>query len=246
MSLEGKNAIVTGAARGIGRAVCLELARRGANVYAIDMDLEGTKKTAEEVAALGVKSGAEQVDVSDSAGVEAYVDKLTETVQHIDVLVNNAGITRDMLILRMTDEEWDKVIDINLKGVFNFTRPVAKVMLRQRSGAIVNLASWSGLHGNPGQGNYSASKAGVIALSKTAAKELAARGVRVNVVAPGFITTAMTDVLSDKIKERVLSEVPLKRFGSADDVAKAVCFLADDGSAYITGHVLQVDGGLGM
>jgi len=246
MSLKGKNAIVTGASRGIGRVTAITLARGGANVYIVDVKLDLLEKTAEECRSLGVDAQAACVDVCDSAAVETFVEELADRVGHIDILVNNAGITRDTLILRMSDEQWDMVLNTNLKGVFNFTRAVGKQMLKARSGSIVNISSSSGLRGNAGQANYAAAKAGIIGFSKSVAREFGSRGIRVNAIAPGFIKTEMTDLLPDKVKEKVLSEIPLKRFGQPEDIAAAIAFLAGDDSAFITGAVLQVDGGLAM
>jgi len=246
MSLKDRNAIVTGASRGIGKATAIALARAGANVYVVDIRLELLEKTAEECRAQGVDAQAAAVDVCDSPAVEKFVDELADRVEHIDVLVNNAGITRDTLILRMSDAQWNDVLNTNLKGVFNFTRAVAKHMLRNRSGSIINISSSSGLRGNAGQANYAAAKAGIIGFSKSAAREFGSRGIRVNAVAPGFVMTDMTDVLPDKIKDRVRSEIPLKRFAQPEEIASAIVFLAGDDASYITGVVLQTDGGLAI
>jgi len=241
--LDGKIALVTGGARGIGREICLLFAKNGAKVIAADVLIEG----AEEIAKLaGGGSCAVKLDVSNGKEVEKVVDDIVGKEGRIDVLVNNAGITRDNLLLGMKDEEWDKVIAVNLKGVFFVTRAAIKHMMRQRSGSIINMSSVSGLHGNPGQANYSASKAGVAGLTKTVAKEYAKRGIRVNAIAPGFIKSEMTDVLSDKVKQTVLETIPMKKFGEPIDIAKAALFLACDMSSYITGQVITVDGGMAI
>lgn len=245
-NLNGKIALVTGAARGIGRAIAEELASAGADVAVCDLQEDWLKDTVAAVAAKGRKSLACAVDVKDPAHVNECVNKVVQTFGRIDVMVNNAGITKDGLLVRMSDEDWDAVIDVNLKGTFLFTRSVARPMMKQRSGAIVNIASIIGLIGNAGQCNYSASKAGVIALTKSTAKELAGRNIRVNAVAPGFIESKMTEVLSEDVKKRMLDTIPLQRFGLPADVAKAVVFLAGDESAYITGQVINVSGGMVM
>ncbi len=242
--LEKKTAIVTGAARGIGRAICLELASRGANIIATDMLRDELNETVELVTQKGVGAVAEVADVTQSENIDRLIDIATEKFGSLDVMVNNAGITRDTLIVSMTDEQWDAVINVNLRAVFLGTRAAAKVMLRQRSGSIINMASFSGLSGNAGQANYAASKAGVIGLTKSVAKELAKRGVRCNAVAPGFIKTDMTDVLPQKVKDTVKLVIPMQKFGMPEDVANVVAFLAGPDSAYMTGQVLSVDGGM--
>ncbi len=244
--LTGKNAIVTGSARGIGKAIATRLADEGANVVIVDVNLEAAEETAKELAAKGVKTMAMKVNVVNYDEVEAMVNKTKEAWGSVDILVNNAGITRDNLILKMTPEDFDLVIDINLKGVFNGIKAVYPVMMKQRSGKIINIASIIGLMGNAGQANYAASKAGVIALTKTAAKELAGRGVQVNAVAPGYIKTAMTDQLPDAVKEEMLKLVPMKRMGLPEDVASVVFFLASSDSDYVTGQTITVDGGMVM
>jgi 3-oxoacyl-[acyl-carrier protein] reductase len=245
-SLENKIALVTGAARGIGQAIALQLASDGADLALCDVKTEWLEETAAKVKALGRRAETYAMDVADGAAVTAAVVKIAEDFGQIDVLVNNAGITRDTLLIRMTEEDWDAVLDINLKGSFLVTKAVAKVMMKKRSGAIVNIASVVGIMGNAGQANYTASKAGLIALTKTSAKELGSRNIRVNAVAPGFIRTAMTDELSEQAKDAMLSLVPLKRPGEPEDVAKAVAFLACDNSAYVNGQVLTVCGGMVM
>ena len=243
MTFEGKTAIVTGGARGIGLAIARGLAAGGATVVLVDVLEDALKQAAANL------PGAKQVltykvDVTDEASVEKMIDEVAEKTGRIDILINNAGITRDDLLLRMEVKQWDLVMAVNLKGTFLMTKHVCRHMLRQRAGRIVNLASVSGLVGNPGQANYSASKAGVVGFTKTVARELAGRGICCNAVAPGFIKTDMTDVLPDKAKERALAAIPLGHMGTADDVAAAVCFLASDAASYITGQVLPVDGGM--
>ncbi len=247
MLLDGKVALVTGASRGIGRAIALCLASEGARVA---INFAGNQKAAEEVKSKIEENGGEailvQANVADPAAVEAMLAKVVEAFGTIDILVNNAGITRDGLLLRMKDEDFEAVIDTNLKGVFYCTKAVAKIMMKKRSGRIVNMSSVVGLIGNAGQTNYAASKAGVLGFSKSAAKELAARGVTVNMVAPGFIDTDMTAVLSDKVKEAMVQKIPMRKMGRPEDVANAVLFLVSDCSSYITGQVVNVDGGMVM
>ena len=246
LPLEGKIALVTGAARGIGRAICLELAARGADVVAAGRQLETCEETAAAVRALGRNAVAVALDVSDAASIETGAAAALKAFGRIDILVNNAGITRDTLLLRMTEEDWDAVLDTNLKGAFLLTKAVVRDMLRQRSGSIVNISSIVGLIGQAGQCNYAASKAGLIAFTKSAAREFAPRGIRVNAVAPGFIQTRMTDALPEATREQMLSMIPLKRFGAPEDIAKTVAFLASDDAAYVTGQVLSVNGGMMM
>lgn len=239
-------AIVTGAGRGIGRAIAVELARHG---YHILVDYAGNASAAEETVALcqaeGVDAFAVQADVSDEEAVKGLVKRALERFGRIDVLINNAGITRDNLMLRMSAEDFDLVIEKNLRGAFLMTKYVGKEMLHQRSGRIVNISSVVGVHGNAGQANYAASKAGLIGLTKTTALEYASRGITANAIAPGFIDTDMTKVLPEKVKEAMLQQIPLRQFGSPEDVAKAAAFLASDDARYITGQVLGVDGGMG-
>lgn len=244
--IDNKNAIVTGSARGIGRAIALELAKEGANVVICDVNLEAAIETSKEIEKLGRKSFAVKVDVTNYEEVENLIQKTKEEWGSVDILVNNAGITKDNLILKMTPEDFDLVINVNLKGVFNGIKAVFPVMMKQKSGKIVNIASVIGLMGNVGQANYAASKAGVIALTKTAAKELASRGVCVNAVAPGYIQTPMTDKLPDNVKEEILKLVPMKKMGQPEDVAKVVLFLCSPDSDYITGQTIVVDGGMVM
>jgi 3-oxoacyl-[acyl-carrier protein] reductase len=247
MDLKGKIALVTGGAQGIGRAIAKELAMAGADLALADINLARVEETA---AALAQETGRQvigvKMDVSNITDAEEGVKKTIDKYNRLDILVNNAGVTRDGLIMRMSDADWDLVIAINLKGTFNCIKAVTRGMLKQKSGRIVNIASVAGLMGNAGQANYSASKAGVIGLTKTTAKELASRGITVNAVAPGFIKTAMTDALSDEAKQNLQRLIPLGRLGEAEDVAKAVLFLASDEAAYITGQVLTVDGGMVM
>ena len=247
MLLDGKTALVTGASRGIGRAIALCLAAEGARVA---INYAGNVKAAEEVKASVEAAGGTailcQADIADSAAVEAMIADVVKEFGAIDILVNNAGITRDTLLMRMKDEDFAKVLDTNLKGVFYCTKAVSKLMMKKRSGRIVNMASVVGLVGNAGQTNYAAAKAGVIGFSKSAAKELASRGITVNVVAPGFIGTDMTAGLPESVKEKMLTDIPLSRMGEPEDVANAVLFLASDQASYITGQVVNVDGGMVM
>lgn len=245
--LNGKVAVVTGASRGIGRAVAKKLASLGVEVV---INYNGSKERAEEVLreieAEGGKASIYQCNVSDFAACEAFLKDVISDHGSLDILVNNAGITRDDLLMKMTEEEYDAVLDTNLKGTFNCIRFAARQMLKQRSGRIINMASVSGVLGNAGQANYSASKAGIIGLTKSAARELASRGITVNAVAPGFVNTEMTEVLSEKVKEGAVSQIPLGKFGEPEDIAEAVAFLASEGARYITGQVLNVDGGMAM
>ena len=247
MLLDGKTALVTGASRGIGRAIALRLAAEGARVA---INYAGNVKAAEEVKASVEAAGGTAIlcraDVADSAAVEAMVADVAKEFGAIDILVNNAGITRDTLLMRMKDEDFAKVLDTNLKGVFYCTKAVSKLMMKKRAGRIVNMASVIGLVGNAGQANYAAAKAGVIGFSKSVAKELASRGITVNVVAPGFIGTDMTADLPETVKEKALADIPLGKMGEPEDVANAVLFLASDQASYITGQVVNVDGGMVM
>lgn len=244
--LDGKIAVVTGSARGIGRIIAEELAKEGADLVLCDLKQEWLSGTAESVKALGRRALCLPVDVSKTADVENVISETMKLFGRIDVMVNNAGITKDTLMVRMRDEDWDSVISVNLRGTFLFTRAAGKVMMKQRTGVIVNIASIIGLIGNAGQCNYAASKAGVIALTKSAARELAPRNVRVNAVAPGYIETKMTEVLPEEIKGKMLDLIPMKRFGKPLDVAKAVLFLSSKASSYMTGQVVNVSGGMVM
>lgn len=242
-----KSALVTGASRGIGRSIALQLAEEGYNVA---VNYAGSKEKAEavveEIKAKGVDSFAIQANVADADEVKAMIKEVVSQFGSLDVLVNNAGITRDNLLMRMKEQEWDDVIDTNLKGVFNCIQKATPQMLRQRSGAIINLSSVVGAVGNPGQANYVATKAGVIGLTKSAARELASRGITVNAVEPGFIVSDMTDALSDELKEQMLTQIPLARFGQDTDIANTVAFLASDKAKYITGQTIHVNGGMYM
>ena len=245
--LEGKVAVVTGASRGIGRAIALRLAQEKA---AVVINYNGSREKAEEVVqeieAAGGTACAIQCDVSDFSACEAFFKEVTERYGRVDILVNNAGVTRDGLLMKMSEEDFDKVVDTNLKGTFNCIRFVTRTMLRQKSGHIINMSSVVGVAGNAGQANYAASKAGVIGLTKTAAKELASRGITVNAIAPGFIETDRTAVLSYKSREATAAQIPMGHFGAAEDVANLAAFLASDQANYITGQVIHVDGGMAM
>lgn len=247
MTLNGKAALVTGASRGIGKEIALELARLGAKVAVNYSGSEAkAKEVVDEIQAMGQEAFAVQCDVSNAESVTVMVGSVIEEFGSLDILVNNAGITRDNLLMRMKEEEWDDVINTNLKGVFLCTKAVTRQMMKQRSGRIINIASIVGVSGNPGQANYVAAKAGVIGLTKTTAKELASRGITVNAVAPGFISTDMTDKLTDDVKKAMLQQIPLARFGDPMDIAGVTAFLASERSAYMTGQTLHVDGGMVM
>ncbi|MDD6481608.1 MAG: 3-oxoacyl-[acyl-carrier-protein] reductase [Lachnospiraceae bacterium] len=245
--LTGKIALVTGAGRGIGKAIAKELAANGAFVI---VNYNGSKEaadaTVEEIKTAGGDAVSYRCNVTDFNACKDMVDALIKEYAHIDILVNNAGITRDDLLMRMKEEDFDAVIDTNLKGAFNTIRHLSRYLLKQRAGKIINISSVSGILGNAGQANYSASKAGIIGLTKAVARELAGRGINVNAVAPGFVQTEMTDVLSDKVKEELVKQIPLGRVGQTEDIAKAVAFLASPASDYITGQVLSVDGGMAI
>ena len=244
MAESDKVAIVTGAGRGIGLEIARELLSMGMTVVAVDLQEDLLAQLPESLGSPGEKLQTRKLDVTDSDGFTKLVGEAIETHARIDVLVNNAGITRDGLLIRMEDKDWDLVLSVNLKSAFIGTRAVGKYMIRQRSGVIINMASYSGLEGNRGQANYAASKAGLIGLTKTTAKELAGKNIRCNAIAPGFIQTEMTDVLPQQAKDMALAQIPLKRFGQPQDIARAVGFLASDKAAYITGQVLSVDGGM--
>jgi 3-oxoacyl-[acyl-carrier protein] reductase len=246
MMLQDKVALVTGAGQGIGKEIALVLAGAGADIAVCDINLEAAENVVNEVKKMGRNAVAVKVDVSDSKSVEECTQKTLDTLKKIDILVNNAGITRDALLVRMKDEDWDLVLKINLTGTFNFTKAVGKYMMRQRSGKIVNIASIIGIIGNIGQTNYAASKAGIIGMTKSCARELAPRGITVNAVAPGFIKTAMTDKIPEDIKQMMLKNIPLNKFGTPQDVANTVLFLSGNQSDYITGQVINVCGGMVM
>ena len=242
--LEGKTALVTGAARGIGKAIALKFAAEGANVAFTD--LEVNQETENEIAALGVKAKSYASNAADFAQTEEVVKQVKEEFGSIDILVNNAGITKDGLMLRMTEQQWDAVIAVNLKSAFNFIHACLPIMMRQREGAIINMASVVGVHGNAGQANYAASKAGMIALAKSVAQEMGMKGIRANAIAPGFIETAMTAQLPDEIREQWKQKIPLRRGGTVEDIANTAVYLASDLSSYVSGQVIQVDGGMNM
>ena len=246
MILKDEVAFITGGAKGIGKAIALKFAEEGADIAICDMNAEALKLAQDEVAAKGraVLTGA--ADVTNFSDVESFVQKALDKFKKIDILVNNAGITRDALLVRMSESDWDAVLDVNLKGAFNCTKAISKIMMKQREGRIVNIASIIGIMGNAGQANYAASKGGLIAFTKSIAKELASRNVRANAIAPGFIQTDMTAKLSDEVKSEMQKHIPLGGLGTAQDVANLALFLASDGAAYITGQVVQVDGGMVM
>jgi 3-oxoacyl-[acyl-carrier protein] reductase len=247
MQLKGKTAIVTGSGRGLGKAIALKLAQMGANIVLNDIaESDAIDATAEEFKSQGFNVIVTKGDVRNSEDVENMIKAAVDAFGSIDILVNNAGITRDTLMIRMTEKDWDDVLDINLKGAFICTKAAAKVMIKQRSGKIVNIASVSGVMGNASQANYSASKAGLIGLTKSTARELASRGITCNAVAPGFIQSKMTEVLPEKIKQEYLNSIPLKRFGTPEDVAAVIGFLASSDSDYVNGQVIHIDGGLVM
>jgi 3-oxoacyl-[acyl-carrier protein] reductase len=249
--LEGKTALITGAARGIGKALALKFASEGADIAFTDLVLNddmaaGLEATRKEIEAVGVTCRAYAGDASNFAETEAIVKKIHEDFGHIDILVNNAGITKDGLMMRMTEQQWDAVIAVNLKSAFNFIHACVPIMMRQRGGSIINMASVVGVHGNAGQANYAASKAGLIALAKSIGQEMGPKGIRANAIAPGFIDTAMTQALPDDIRKEWINKIPLRRGGQVDDIANVATFLASDMSSYVSGQVIQVDGGMNM
>ena len=245
--LTGKTAIVTGAARGIGKAIALKFAAEGANIDFTDLVIdENGQNTEKEIAALGVKVKGYASNAANFEDTEKVVNQIKDDFGSVDILVNNAGITKDGLMMRMSEAQWDAVIAVNLKSAFNFIHACTPIMMRQKSGSIINMASVVGVHGNAGQANYAASKAGMIALAKSIAQELGSRGIRANAIAPGFVKTEMTDVLPDEVKENAKKQIPLGRFAEPEDIANAAVFLASDKASYITGQVLLVDGGMVM
>lgn len=245
--LQGKTALITGAARGIGKALALRFAAEGADIAFTDLVIdENGKQTEDEIKSLGVKCIAYASNAADYAQTEEVVKKVHEDFGKIDILVNNAGITKDGLMMRMSEGQWDAVINVNLKSAFNFIHAVLPIMMRQKCGSIINMASVVGVHGNAGQSNYAASKAGLIALAKSIAQEVGSRGIRANAIAPGFIETAMTAALPDNVREEWVKKIPLRRGGKPEDIAEVAVFLASDMSAYVTGQVIQVDGGMNM
>ena len=246
MILKGRVAIITGGANGIGRTIALLFAREGADIAICDVNAGTLLSAKKEIESLGVSAIAEAVDVTKAGQVEACVQKTLDKFKKIDILVNNAGITRDSLLVRMSETDWDAVLAVNLKGAFNCTKAVSKIMMKQRDGRMVNIASIIGIMGNAGQANYAASKGGLIAFTKSVARELASRNVRANAIAPGFIQTDMTAKLSDGVKSEMFKMIPLGKFGTAEDVANLALFLVSDASAYITGQVVKVDGGMVM
>ncbi len=245
--LEGKVALITGAARGIGKSIALKFAQEGADIAFTDLNRdENMEATEKELEALGVKAKGYASNAADFAQTEAVVGQIKEDFGHIDILVNNAGITKDGLMMRMTEAQWDAVIAVNLKSAFNFIHAILPIMMRQRNGSIINMASVVGVHGNAGQANYAASKAGLIALAKSIAQEVGSRGIRANAIAPGFIETAMTAALPEEVRKEWAQKIPLRRAGQVEDIANVATFLASDMSSYVSGQVIQVDGGMNM
>ncbi len=245
--LEGKVALITGASRGIGKGIALKFASEGADIAFTDLfDDENMANTVKEIEALGVRAKGYASNAADFAQTEEVVAKVKEDFGHINVLVNNAGITKDGLMLKMSEAQWDAVIDVNLKSAFNYIHAIVPIMMRQRQGSIINMASVVGVHGNAGQANYAASKAGLIALAKSIAQEVGSRGIRANAIAPGFIETAMTAALSDEVRKEWAQKIPLRRAGQVEDIANVATFLASDMSSYVSGQVIEVDGGMNM
>ena len=246
MTLKDKVALITGSAQGIGKSIAVAMAKEGANIIISDVNLELSNQTAQEIQALGVKAIALKLNVTDPSDIDAAVKQAIEQLGKIDILVNNAGITKDGLFIRMKKEDWDAVIGINLTGVFNVTKVIAPLLMKQRWGRIINIASIVGQMGNFGQANYSASKAGLIGFTKTLARELASRGVTVNAIAPGYIQTAMTDKIPTEVKQKMLESIPMGKLGQPEDIAAAAVFLASGAAEYVTGQVLAVNGGMYM
>jgi 3-oxoacyl-[acyl-carrier protein] reductase len=244
--MKGHTAVITGGGRGIGKAIAETLARRGVNIVVVDVNLDIARETADYLRTLGVRSIPARADVSKASDVSAIFETAAKEFEKVEILVNNAGITKDGLLMRMREEDWDAVININLKGTFLCSKEAVRLMSKQRYGRIINIASIVAFMGNPGQANYSASKAGIVGLTKTVAKEYAGRGITSNAVAPGFITTAMTDALPENVKTEMMKSIPMSRFGTVDDVANAVAFFAANESGYVTGQVIHVNGGMYM
>ncbi len=244
--MKGHTAVITGGGRGIGKAIAETLARRGVNIVVVDVNLDIARETADYLRTLGVRSIPARADVSKASDVSAIFETAAKEFEKVEILVNNAGITKDGLLMRMREEDWDAVININLKGTFLCSKEAVRLMSKQRYGRIINIASIVAFMGNPGQANYSASKAGIVGLTKTIAKEYAGRGITSNAVAPGFITTAMTDALPENVKTEMMKTIPMSRFGTVDDVANAVAFFAANESGYVTGQVIHVNGGMYM
>ncbi len=244
--MKGQTAVITGGGRGIGKAIAETLARRGVNIIVVDVNLDIAKETADYITTLGVRSIPARADVSNAADVSALFQTALKEFEKVEILVNNAGITRDALLMRMKEEDWDAVLNINLKGTFLCSKEAIRLMSRQRYGRIVNIASVVAFMGNPGQANYGASKAGIVGLTKTTAREYASRGVTANAVAPGFITTAMTDALPENVRDEMMKSIPMGRFGTVEDVANAVAFFAAPETGYITGQVIHINGGMYM
>lgn len=247
MSLKGRNALVTGGSRGIGKAIAIALAKEGANIIInYTSNSQSAEAVVNEIQSYGVKALAVKANVSNSQEVKAMMEEIEEKLEGVDILINNAGITRDNLFMRMKDEEWQQVMDVNLNGIFYCTKAVVRRMMKQKYGKIINMSSVVGVMGNAGQANYCASKAGVIGMTKSLAKELAPKGINVNAIAPGFIDTDMTAVLNENIKDQMLEHIPLKKYGKPEDIANLVVFLSSENSQYITGQVIHVDGGMAM
>ena len=247
MNLDGKIAVITGGSRGIGKAIAMKLARLGANIVVnYTSSANQAEEVVESIKNMGREAIAIKANVANFEEVQNFIAQAEEKFGKIDILINNAGVTKDKLLIKMNEDDWDKVIEVNLKGTYNCTKAVSRKMMKQRSGKIVNVASVVGINGNAGQSNYAASKAGIIGFTKSIAKELGVRGINVNAVAPGFIQTNMTDVLSDEVKDQIMSQIPMKKLGTPEDVANTIAFLCSDEAKYITGQVINIDGGMVM